>query len=333
VTASEPLLDVRSLRVVLRDPRGDVSLVDDVSFAVGRGRRFALVGESGSGKTLTALSLLRLIDAPCSASADRLAFEGRDLQSLSQSELRHLRGSRIGFVMQDPFVSLSPVFTVGQQIVETIRTHEPVRRAAAKERAVELLASVGIDDPRRRASAYPHTLSGGMRQRVAIAIALACSPSLIIADEPTTALDVTIQAQVMELLMRLSVDHGTAVLLISHDLGVVAEFAEQIAVMYAGRIVETGTTGAVYGSPRHPYTRALLASQPRRTPGASGRRQRLRPIRGAPPIPGEHLDGCPFHPRCDTWRSRNRCAAELPPLRTIAAGHESACHFAEELSG
>ena len=325
-----PLLEVRSLTTTFGGEAGAVTAVDDVSFDVAAGQRFALVGESGSGKTATALSLLRLIDPPGSVSAERMALDGRDLLSLPLRELRQVRGREIALVLQDPLSSLSPTFTVGEQIAETVRLHGLAGRRAARARAVELLGSVGVPDPARRLSWYPHQLSGGLRQRVAIAIALACEPKLLIADEPTTALDVTVQAQVMELLMELSVERHMAVLLITHDLGVVAEFADAVAVMYSGRIVERGTTEELFRTPRHPYTRALLDAQPSASEAHGGT---LRAIPGAPPTLRRRPSGCAFHPRCALRADRALCAEQDPALRHLTSDdHPSACHFAEELT-
>jgi oligopeptide/dipeptide ABC transporter ATP-binding protein len=322
------LLEVRDLRVRFETELGCVSAVDGLDLDIAQRQRFALVGESGSGKSATALAILGLIDPPGLMAAEQISFEGKDLTSLSDEQLRQIRGSRIGLVMQDPLGSLSPVFSIGEQIAETVRYHESARRAAAMSRAIELLAHVGIPDPRARARDYPHQLSGGMRQRVAIAIALVCDPTLLIADEPTTALDVTIQAQVLELLVRLSEERGMAVLLISHDLGVVAGFAERIAVMYAGHVVEQGAVDDVYYRPTHPYTLALLASQP----GLGARRGRLVSIPGNPPDPSNRPSGCSFHPRCQHQRGRERCRVAEPSLRSIVPpDHLTACHFAEEL--
>jgi oligopeptide/dipeptide ABC transporter ATP-binding protein len=328
MSADGTLLAVRGLGISLGRGAAAVPLVDGVSFELQPGERLALVGESGSGKTMTALSVLGLVDPPCHVEADAITFEGQDLSRLSPAALRRIRGRRIGFVPQDPFSSLDPLFTVGDQVAAAIRFHERVGRREARDRAVALLAAVGVPDPARRAREHPHALSGGLRQRVVIAAALACSPSLVIADEPTTALDVTIQAQVIELLATLSEERGTAVLLISHDLGVVAGFAETVAVMYAGAIMEQGPRRALYSRPQHPYTRALLESQPRRGAG----RGRLAAIAGVPPRPGERELGCPFRPRCVLGRDRVACAERRPVLVEVGPGRRSACHFARELA-
>lgn len=324
-----PLLEVRDLVTRFHTAAGPLRAVDGISFAVSPGQRLALVGESGSGKSVTALSILRLIDPPGDVSAAAISFAGRDLLALSPAEMRRVRGRDIAIVLQDPFSSLNPVFSVGEQIAETIRYHEGAARGAARARAVDLLGQVGIPNPAARVDDYPHRFSGGMRQRVAIAIALACNPALLIADEPTTALDVTVQAQVLELLGRLSQERGMAVLLITHNLGVVAGFADDVAVMYAGRIVECGHVEEIFYRPGNPYTRALLAAQPRFDEEGG---ERLAAIPGAPPNPLDRPPGCAFHPRCPQRRGRERCARDDPTLRpALGPGHLSACHFLEEL--
>jgi peptide/nickel transport system ATP-binding protein len=328
-STTDPLLSVRRLNTRYRGDRGPVSAVDDVSFTIGPGKRFAIVGESGCGKTATVLSLLRLIDPPNTVEAESLTFDGRDLLALSPQEMRHVRGREIAMVMQDPLASLSPTFRVGEQIAETIRMHGLAGRRAARARSIELLRRVGVPDPSRRVDWYPHQLSGGLRQRVALAIALSCDPRLLIADEPTTALDVTVQAQVMDLLLSLAEERHMAVLLITHDLGVVAGFAEAMAVMYAGRIVETGSVDDVLTRPRHPYTRALLAAQPS---AADGTGNRLRAIPGAPPRLDPRPAGCAFQARCSLSHARARCTTDDPALYEIDSNtHRTACHFAHEL--
>ena len=329
--SANPLLDIRNLRVRFPGPAGPVPVVDGVSFEIRPGQHFGLVGESGSGKSVTALSLLGLINPPGTVEADHIVLAGTTLRPGDHAAFQRVRGRDVALVMQDPLTSLSPVFSVGQQIIETIRHHRQLRPRLAREEAVELLAAVGISDPRARVDDYPHQLSGGMRQRVAIALALACQPALLIADEPTTALDVTIRAQVIELLLRLSDERDMAVLLITHDFGMLAGFAEVVGVMYAGRIVEQGPVNATYATPAHPYTAALLASQPRpRRP----RLGRLNPIPGQPPDPAARPPGCPFHPRCAIGSNRLRCAQETPALRPVGpAGQLAACHYAEELVG
>ena len=288
-----PLLSVEHLTTVFPHGATLAAAVDDVSFDVRTGETLGLVGESGSGKSVTALSIMRLVRPPGRIAAGQVRFNGRDLLTLSEGDMRAVRGKDIGFVFQEPATALNPVFTVGNQIAEALRVHGLAGRREADSRAVELLDAVGIPQPAQRARDYPHQLSGGMRQRAMIAIAIACRPSLVIADEPTTALDVTIQAQILELLRDMKAAFRLSLLLITHDLGVVAETADRVAVMYAGRIVEVGPVGAIFSSPQHPYTRGLLAS----IPGTSAGR-RLRAIEGAVPVPGAFPPGCAFHPRC-----------------------------------
>ncbi len=313
------LLDLAHLRVGFPGPRGPVYPVDGVSLTLERGETLALVGESGSGKTLTGLSLLRLLPpGGVIDPASSILLEGRDLLSLAPEPLRQVRGRRIAMIFQDPMSSLNPVLTVGDQISETIMAHFPVSRREARTRAESLLGEVGIPDPTERYGAYPHQLSGGMRQRVMIAIALSAQPDLLIADEPTSALDVTVQAQILELLDRLRRARGMAVLLITHDLGIVAGRADRVAVMYAGRIVEAARTADLFARPAHPYTRGLFASIPR----VSGPRRRIEPIPGMIPSPGEWPSGCRFRNRCPS--AMDRCVDE-PPVRLPEPGHESRC--------
>ncbi len=307
--AGPPLLEVRGLVTEFRTRAGLLRAVDGVSFSIAAGETLALVGESGCGKSVTAFSLMRLVaDPPGRIAAGEVLFEGRDLLKLPEAELRAVRGDRVAMIFQEPMTSLNPVMTVGEQIVEAIRQHRPVSRREALARAVALLEEVRIPDAARRAADYPHRLSGGMRQRVMIAMALACEPRLLIADEPTTALDVTIQAQVLDLIDALKARLGMAVLLITHDLGVVAQHAQRVAVMYAGRIVEQADTGTLFAAPAHPYTEGLLASIPR--PGE--RTARLREIPGMVPSLAEMPPGCAFAPRCA--RAMARCAGERPSL-------------------
>ncbi len=299
--------------------------VDGVSFDVGRGETVAVVGESGSGKSVTALSILRLIRNPGRIeSGSSIVFEGRELLSLSDDEMRAVRGDRISMIFQEPMSALNPVLTVGEQIAEVVRVHTDSGRKKAWERAVEMLALTGIASPRERASEYPHQLSGGMRQRVMIAMALALNPALLIADEPTTALDVTIQAQILELLARLQEQLGMAILLITHDLGVVAEVADRVVVMYGGEVVERAAVDQLFAVPQHPYTRGLMAAMPR----LSERSERLKTIPGVVPPSTAWPAGCRFRDRCSyAW---SRCEAEHPPLYTVALDHESRCHLAVE---
>ena len=270
-----------------------VPAVIDVSFHVAAGETLCLVGESGSGKSVTALSIMRLVQPPGRIAQGRVAFNGRDLRSLGEREMQHVRGAEIGLIFQEPMTALNPVFTIGSQIEETLRVHGRATRRSAKQKAVELLDLVSIPEPQKRVRDYPHQLSGGLRQRALIAMSLACEPALVIADEPTTALDVTIQAQILELLRDLQRRMGLALLLITHDLGVVAEMADRVAVMYAGRIVEQTDARTLFADPRHPYTRGLLASIPGGEPGS-----RLRAIQGTVPPLGSLPPGCSFEPRC-----------------------------------
>ncbi len=313
------LLDVRRLTVNFFSEAGTVTPVDDVSFQLAKGETLALVGESGCGKSLTALSILQLLPRAASIGpGSTIELDGQDLVSLDEAALRAVRGARIAMIFQDPMTSLDPVYTAGSQITEAIRAHRNVGKRQARERALQLLEEVGIPDPLSRFDQYPHELSGGMRQRVMIAIALSCEPQVLIADEPTTALDVTVQAQILEILDRLRRSHDMAVLLITHDLGIVAGRADRVAVMYAGRIVETAPTDRLFQHPAHPYTQALLASVPRLT----GPLQRLSPIQGTVPNPDAWPAGCRFHPRCPY--AFDRCQQQ-PPVRAVADGHETAC--------
>jgi len=307
------LLEIEDLRVEF----GAAAPVDGVSLALDAGRTLGLVGESGCGKTLTALAVMRLVPPPGHVGAGRIRFDGRDLLALDERAMRATRGRAIGMVFQEPMAALNPVLAVGAQIAEAAAVHG-AGRAAARARALEMLRLVEIADPERRADAYPHQLSGGMRQRVMLAMALACEPRMLIADEPTTALDVTIQAQVLDLLAALQRRLGMAVLLVTHDLGVVAERADDIAIMYAGRIVETGAAADVLAAPLHPYTRGLLASLP-----APGRRGRLEAIPGSVPDPLRLPSGCRFRDRCGDAIAD--CARIDPPLRTITSGRRVAC--------
>ena len=307
------LLEIEGLRVAF----GAATPVDGVSLSLEAGRTLGLVGESGCGKTLTALAVLRLVPPPGRIAAGQVRFAGRDLLALDERAMREVRGGAIGMVFQEPMTALNPVLTVGEQIAEAATLHG-AGRAAARARAVEMLRLVEIPDPERRAAAYPHQLSGGMRQRVMLAVALACEPTLLMADEPTTALDVTIQAQVLDLLAALQRRLGMALLVVTHDLGVVAERADAVAVMYAGRIVERGDAAAVFAAPRHPYTRGLLASLP--TPG---NRNRLEAIPGAVPDPLHRPGGCRFRDRCR--EAIGACADADPPLRDVGAGRHVAC--------
>jgi oligopeptide/dipeptide ABC transporter ATP-binding protein len=330
----EPVLRVQHLTTRFETPRGIVRAVDDVSFDVPERSTVALVGESGSGKSVTALSILRLIaDPPGKIESGNLVFGGRDLMTLSEPEMRRLRGKDISMVFQEPMTSLNPVYSVGAQISEAIRLHERASRAEARARAIEMLTHVGIPSPETRVDSFPHELSGGMRQRVMIAMALACKPKLLIADEPTTALDVSIQAQILELLLRLQGEFGMSILLVTHDLGVVAEFATDVVVMYAGRVVETAKATSIFDEPQHPYTRALLASMP---PFDSSRRadrpRRLAAIEGMVPDLAALPPGCRFADRCAVRKKKptgyERCAEVEPALADVDAERRARCYYA-----
>jgi oligopeptide transport system ATP-binding protein len=318
---SAPILQVKNLTVRFRTERGMVDALDKVSFDVAPGETLAIVGESGSGKSITALSLLQLIPSPPGKiESGEILFNGQDLLKLSAAQMRAIRGNRIAMIFQEPMSSMNPGITVGKQIAEPLHLHRGMPWKAALEKAKELLAKVQISDPARRVSAYPHEFSGGMRQRAAIAMAVACEPQLIIADEPTTALDVTVQAQILDLLKDLAAGANTALILITHDLGVVARYADRVAVMYGGRIVETAPARDLYARPAHPYTRGLMASVPRIDGDTS---QRLVPIDGQPPDLASMPPGCAFMARCK--QAGEQCKTERPPLREVAEGHYKAC--------
>jgi peptide/nickel transport system ATP-binding protein len=322
-----PLLRVHDLRTYFHLGGAVARAVDGVSFDIRQGETVGMVGESGCGKSVTALSLLRLIDPPGRIEAgSRIEFEGRDLLTLSEEGIRQLRGNRIAMVFQEPMTALNPVFTIGDQVAEVARVHAGASRRAAWDRAIEMLNLVGIPDPRERAKSYPHQLSGGMRQRVLIAMALVMNPSLLIADEPTTALDVTIQAQILELLADLQQRLGLAVLLITHDLGVVAEVTSRVLVMYGGQIVERAPVRELFANPRHPYTRGLLEAMPR----LGRQRDRLTVIPGTVPPPTRWPSGCRFRDRC-AW-AWQRCADEHPPEYVVSADHAARCHLVDEPS-
>ncbi|MGC8476664.1 MAG: ABC transporter ATP-binding protein [Acetobacteraceae bacterium] len=323
-----PLLEVTALQTHFATPDGVVRAVEGLSFTVTPGETLAIVGESGCGKSVTSMSILRLIQSPPGRIAGSIRFEGRELLDLAEAEMRRIRGNDIAMIFQEPMTSLNPVLTVGRQITETLRLHQGLSARAAEARAAEALSLVGIPAPERRAREYPHQLSGGMRQRVMIAMALACNPKLLIADEPTTALDVTIQAQILDLMRGLKQRIGSAIMLITHDLGVVAETAERVVVMYAGRKVEEAPVAALFARPAHPYTLGLLGAVPRLGAGAEGTaRTRLAEIPGLVPSLRARIAGCPFAPRCT--RAEDRCRAEAPALRTLAPGHAVACHHPE----
>jgi oligopeptide/dipeptide ABC transporter ATP-binding protein len=316
------LLEISDLRTQFFTSGGIVKAVDGISYDVNEGETIAIVGESGCGKSISALSILRLIpDPPGRIVGGSIRFRGRDLLALSDEEIRDVRGKDIAMVFQEPMTSLNPVLTIGRQLTETLQQHLNMTRGQANARAVELLGMVGIAEPERRLKQYPHHLSGGMRQRVMIAIALCCEPKLIIADEPTTALDVTIQAQILELMKDLTRRLGVALIVITHNLGIVARYADRVNVMYAGKIIESGTADDIYHDPRHPYTLALLRSVPRMD---RPRQARLDPVGGQPPDLSRLDNGCAFRPRCAFAVAR--CAEEIPPLMSAGAqGHVAAC--------
>ena len=316
------LLDVRDLKTTFTTAAGLVRAVDGVSWDVQEGETVALVGESGCGKSVTALSIMQLVAPPTGRiESGEIIYKGRDLLKLTEEQMRHVRGREIGMVFQEPMTSLNPVLSIGRQLTEGLEIHMQLQPPQARERAIELLGLVGIPDGARRLAQYPHQFSGGMRQRMMIAMALACNPQLILADEPTTALDVTIQAQILELMQSLSKRLGVAMLIITHNLGVVARYADRVNVMYAGRIIERATAREVYANPRHPYTLGLLRSVPRLDEPI---RERLVPIEGQPPDLTRLPPGCAFTPRCAFKVAR--CEAEAPALEAVAAGgHVAAC--------
>ena len=321
------LLEVRDLRTHFFTAGGVVSAVDGISYDVREGETVALVGESGCGKTVSALSIMRLVAAPAGRIlGGEILFKGRDLLTLDEESMRKVRGREIVMVFQEPMTSLNPVLTIGRQLTETLEIHLGMTPENARQRAVEILAMVGIPDPEPRLAQYPHQFSGGMRQRMMIAMALSCNPSLILADEPTTALDVTIQAQILELLKDLSKSLGVAMVIITHNLGVVARYANRVNVMYAGKIIERGTAREIYAQPRHPYTLGLLHSVPRLD---EPRRAKLNPIDGQPPDLTRLPPGCAFAPRCQYALAR--CQTEVPPLMAVDEDHLSACWVAGEL--
>jgi peptide/nickel transport system ATP-binding protein len=319
----ERLLEIRGLKTDFLTDDGTVHAVDGVDLAVERGETLGLVGESGCGKSVTALSVLKLIPMPPGRIVDgRILWRGRDIVPLGQHDMQKIRSKEIAIVFQEPMTSLNPVYTVGDQIAEVIRLHEGLGKRAALDRTAEMLRLVHIPNPERRIRDYPHQFSGGMRQRVMIAMALACNPALLIADEPTTALDVTIQAQILDLLAEMKSRLGMAVLLITHAMGVVAETAQRVAVMYAGKVVEEAPVGELFAQPRHPYTQGLIRSIPR-VDRAATRKSRLESIAGVVPSLLDPMPGCRFAPRCPFARAA--CLEAPPPLREIAAGHKVAC--------
>ena len=321
-----PLLSIESLQVHFRTPDGANRAVDGVSFAIQAGETLAIVGESGCGKSVTAMSILRLLPEPPASIAGAIRFEGTNLLDLPDRAMRKIRGNDISVIFQEPMTSLNPVLTVGRQIGETLRLHQGLSRREAEARAVEMLTLVGIPEPVRRVREYPHQLSGGMRQRVMIAIALACSPKLLIADEPTTALDVTIQAQILDLMRDLKRRVGAAIMLITHDLGVVAEVADRVVVMYAGRKVEEASVRDLFRAPRHPYTRGLMGAVPKLGAVEHGATERLAEIPGMVPSLKQRIEGCVFAGRCPDVT--DLCRAYAPALEPKAPAHLAACHYA-----
>jgi oligopeptide/dipeptide ABC transporter ATP-binding protein len=321
-----PLLEIRKLNVTFATHRGSIHPVRDLSLSIYPGQTAAVVGESGCGKSVTAMSILRLIPVPPGKIASgQIFFEGRDLVSLPERDMRRVRGKEIAMIFQEPMTSLNPVYTIGDQIAEAVSLHQHVRGRAALDVAEQSLKDVGIADPQRRLGEYPHQMSGGMRQRVMIAMALSCKPKLLIADEPTTALDVTIQAQILELLRKLQRETGMAIMLITHDLGVVAENADTVAVMYAGRVVEHATVEDLFDKPQHPYTEGLFRSIPKLGANVG----RLETISGTVPNPANFPSGCKFHPRCPRMNGDPVCATNDPALKEVQVRHWAACHHVE----
>ena len=324
----EPLLEVKNLKTQFFTQDGVVKAVEDVSFYVMPGETLGVVGESGSGKSITGLSIMRLIPNPPGKIVNgEVIFEGQDLLKLNDDQIRRIRGNQIAMIFQDPMTSLNPVLTINRQISEALQLHMGMSKDQAKARSIELLRMVGIPNAEERIDQYPHQFSGGMRQRVMIAMALSCNPKLIIADEPTTALDVTIQAQILDLMRSLQAERDTGVIMITHSMGVVAGMADRVQVMYAGSIVETASTEEIFANPRHPYTVGLMKSIPRLD---ARERERLEPIRGLPPDLIDLPDICPFVPRCDY--AREKCEQKRPPLLEVTPGHMSACWFWEEVT-
>jgi len=327
---NDVILSVEHLQTYFDTEEGVVKAVDGVSFTVRKGRTLAIVGESGSGKSVSALSVMRLISPPGKIVSGKILLQNKNLLDLPEKQMRTIRGRQIAMIFQEPMSSLNPVVTIGKQIVEAIQLHTKLRGKEARNRAIEILGQVKIPLPEKRVDAYPHELSGGMRQRGMIAIALSCHPDLLIADEPTTALDVTVQAQILQLLKELQEQFGMSVILITHDLGVVAEVADDVCVMYASKVVEYGPARAIFTNPKHPYTVALMRSRPHIN---TKRGERLAVIEGTVPNPLQHPAGCRFHPRC--WLSHNRevCQVDEPAPKSVGATHWAACHFSEEISG
>ena len=328
IERGSPLLEVKNLQTQFFTQDGVVKAVDNVSFHVMPGETLGVVGESGSGKSITGLSIMRLIPSPPGKIVNgEVLFNGKDIIKMSDEQVRSIRGNDIAMIFQDPMTSLNPVLTINRQISESLQLHMGMNKSQARARAVELLQMVGIPNADERVDQYPHQFSGGMRQRVMIAMALSCNPKLLIADEPTTALDVTIQAQILDLMRTLQSETGAGVIMITHSMGVVAGMADRVQVMYAGHIVETATTNEIFANPRHPYTVGLMKSIPRLD---ATRKEKLQPIRGLPPDLIDLPDMCPFVPRCNY--AREKCEQKNPPLLEVSPGHLSACWFWEEVS-
>jgi peptide/nickel transport system ATP-binding protein len=326
--ASSSMLEVRDLKIHFKTDDGLVKAVDGISFTLDRGKTLGIVGESGSGKSVTSLGIMGLHHGGNADISGKIWLDGEDLVAASAARVRQLRGSKVAMIFQDPLSSLHPYYTVGAQIAEAYLIHNKVSKKAAKSHAVDLLNRVGIPNPQTRVDDYPHQFSGGMRQRAMIAMSLSCNPELLIADEPTTALDVTVQAQILDLMSGLQDEFGSAVIIITHDLGVVAELADDILVMYAGRAVEYGTSEDIFDRPGHPYAWGLLSSMPRLD---RARTERLTPIPGTPPSLINVPSGCPFHPRCPHAASLGgRCVQEVPYLRAVGPGHEVSCHLSTD---
>jgi len=322
------LLEIQGLKTYFHLETGVAKAVDDVSFYIDSGETLGLVGESGCGKSVTSLSIMRLVPSPPGQiKAGKILFRGNDLLTLTEPQMRSVRGNEIAMIFQEPMTSLNPVFTIGSQIMEAVRLHQAVGRAEARNRTIEMLRLVNISSPEQRIDEYPHQLSGGMRQRAMIAMALSCNPEVLIADEPTTALDVTIQAQIMELLARLQDELSMTILLITHDLGVVAETTHRMSVMYAGIIVEEGTTDSVFKAPAHPYTYGLIESVPR----LDAQQERLPVITGTVPDPADLPNGCPFNPRCRL--ADDRCREEFPGLESVGPDHAARCFYSDKVVG
>jgi oligopeptide/dipeptide ABC transporter ATP-binding protein len=323
-----PLLEISNLRTYFQGDGFVAKAVDGVSYVVHRRRTLGVVGESGCGKSVTALTILRLIPMPPGRiETGEIWFKDEDLLKLSDREMRRIRGNQISMIFQEPMTSLNPVFTIGDQIGEVFRVHQGMSKKQALQEAVRMLELVRIPAANKRVHDYPHQLSGGMRQRVMIAMALACNPELLIADEPTTALDVTVQAQILDLMQKLKEDFGSSILMITHDLGVIAEISDEVAVMYAGQVVEFAETDSLFESPMHPYTLGLLASRPKLSDAVTSKK--LNPIKGAVPNPARHPSGCRFHPRCPFATAE--CSNEDPQMRELKAGHLVRCHHAEKI--